>query len=162
MVIAEVAIALAGFASIVVAIRGTTPSNWTRQDRFGLVNVFVPSVSVFFCALFPFPLYLTGWDEPTVWRVSSGLFGSTTLCYLVVLSVRQWGVAPRVPLLFWFFVASGYVLGATMMSLAFGVVFDAGPGILIFGLVWGLLAALAQMATFLMLATAPDDPGERR
>ena len=127
LVIAEVAIALAGFASIVVAIRGTTPSNWTRQDRFGLVNVFVPSVSVFFCALFPFPLYLTGWDEPTVWRVSSGLFGSTTLCYLVVLSVRQWGVAPRVPLLFWFFVASGYVLGATMMSLAFGVVFDAGP-----------------------------------
>ena len=86
LTIAEVSVALAGFASIVVAIRGANPSGWARQDRFGLANVFAASLAALLGSLSPFPLRHLGLADDTVWSISNGLFGFMPFIFTFLLA----------------------------------------------------------------------------
>lgn len=154
LTIAEISVALAGFASIVVAIRGANPSAWSSQDRFGLGNVFAASVAALLGSLLPFPLHYLTQSADTLWLLSNAAFGAMVLAYLTFLMIRQWGAPPRVPSLFWSFVGFGYLLGIALMLAGFGILLPSGPAVLLVGLIWALMAAFAQLATFLLLSTS--------
>jgi len=154
LAIAEISVALVGFSSIVVAIRGTNPNSWSQQDRVGLANVFAASVAALIGSLLPFPLQQLGLAEHQVWSASNAAFGLLLLSYLVFLLFRQRGTPPRVPFLFWLLVASGFLLGLALLLAAAGLVVLNGPGLLLVALMFSLLAALAQLATFLLLSTS--------
>lgn len=156
LTIAEISVALAGFASIVVAIRGVNPSHWSRQDRFGLANVFAASVGALLGGLLPFPLRELGLAEATVWLVSNVFFGVAIMAYLTFLLVRQSGTPARTPRVFWTFVGGGYVMALALVLAGFGIFLPPGPALLLIALVWALLAAFAQLATFLLVSTTGE------
>ena len=158
LTIAEISVALAGFASIVVAIRGANPSGWSRQDRFGLANVFAASLAALVGSLVPFPLHQLALSDTTVWSISNALFVVMPVAYLTFLVVRQRGSPPRLPWLFWGLAGTGcgLVLALTLASL--GLVVPPGPGLLLVALIYSLLTGFAQLGTFLLLSALAAEP----
>ena len=164
LTIAEISVALAGFASIVVAIRGASPSGWSRQDRFGLANVFAASIAVLLGSLVPFPLHEFALSNSALWSVSNAMFAVLLIAYLTFLVVRQRGAPPRVPVLFWSFVGIGYVLATGLLLSSVGLFLSPGSGLLLVALIYSLLAGFAQLGTFLLLSVSGryDSPDRRR
>jgi hypothetical protein len=158
LTIAQISVALAGFASVVIALRGSGPQAWTPQDRFGLGNVLAASVGTLLGSLLPFPLAYFGWSNEIVWGVTNATFGAIVLSAVsfLAISVKTGRTPPRTPLVFWSFVGSGCLIAAMLLLSAFDLWFPRGPAILLVGLIWTLLAAFAQLATFLLVTLASD------
>ena len=153
LTIAEISVALAGFSAVVIALRGAGPHAWSAQDRFGLGNVLAASVGTLLGSLLPFPLAALGWSLEAVWSVSNAVVALLVLGSVGFLAraSTQGNVPPRAPRAFWSFMASGVVVGVALLLAALGVVFPSGPAVLLFALIWGLLAAFGQLATFVLV-----------
>lgn len=153
LTIAQISVALAGFSSVVIALRGSGPHAWSDQDRFGLANVLAASVGTLFGSLLPFPLAYLGWSKELVWGVANGTVGALVLGAVSFLTnaVARGLVPPRTPRVFWSFVASGFLVAALLLLSAFDLLFPRGPSLLLVGLIWALLAAFAQLATFVLV-----------
>jgi hypothetical protein len=154
LTIAEISVALTGFASIVVAIRGTNASGWSPQDRFGLANVFAASLAALVGSLLPFPLHHLALSDPVVWSISNGLFAVMLVAYLMFLAIRQRGSPPRIPWLFWGLVSTGWALSIALALASLRLIVPTGPGLLLVALIYSLLAGFAQLGTFLMLSAS--------
>lgn len=154
LTIAEVSVALAGFSSVVIALRGSGPNAWSAQDRFGLGNVLAASVGTLFGSLLPFPLSYLGWSNELVWGVANGVVGALILVAVLFLAnaVARASVPPRTPGVFWSFIGSGFLVAALLFLSALDLFVPRGPSLLLFGLIWALLGAFAQLATFVLVA----------
>jgi len=83
---AEVAIGLAGFSAILVALSGK-PHQWTPVDAFRIRNILALSFQSVFLSLTPFVLAFFSLPVSTVWRVSLVVLAIGTLGgVLLVLS----------------------------------------------------------------------------
>jgi hypothetical protein len=69
LTLAQVAIGVAGFSAILVALSGK-PHLWTPVDAFRIRNILALSFQSVFLALVPFVLALFSLPESTVWKVS--------------------------------------------------------------------------------------------
>ena len=154
LTIAQISVALAGFSSVVIALRGSGPDAWTPQDRFGLGNVLGASVGTLVGSLLPFPLTYLGWSNELVWSVVNATFGILILGAVgfLAFSVAKGSVPPRTPLVFWLFAGSGFFVAGMLLLSAGGLIFPSGPALLLFGLIWALVAAFAQLATFVLVS----------
>ena len=89
IVVAEVAIALAGFSSIVIALRGrgddTTSFAYIRLWR--LIETSLATVAF---ALLPFALHYLATPEPLLWRIASAAFGAYVLFAQLYMFLRWW------------------------------------------------------------------------
>ena len=54
------------------------------------------------------------------------------------------------------FVASGFFVAAILLLSAFDLLLPRGPALLLVGLIWALLAAFAQLATFVLVTLTSD------
>ena len=86
--IAEVAVALAGFAALVAIFRQRATGSWTPAALSALRFMIELSITLVIVALFPLPLYLLGLDEPVLWSVSSGIYAFVSLAILALNAVR--------------------------------------------------------------------------
>ncbi|GLQ88313.1 hypothetical protein [Dyella flagellata] len=75
---AQVAIGLAGFSAILVALSGK-PHQWTAVDAFRIRNILAFSFQSVFLSLIPFVLTFFSLPGPTVWQVSLLILSTTTL-----------------------------------------------------------------------------------
>lgn len=91
-IIAEIAIAFAGFAGISVVLRHETSGAWTRLENIRLFTLLTLSIPVAFFSLLPAGLAPLIADPPQVWRVSAGLCGST----LLAIGIRVFPIFTRV------------------------------------------------------------------
>jgi hypothetical protein len=158
LTIAEISVALAGFSSVVIALRGAGPGAWSPQDRFGLGNVLAASVGTLLGSLLPFPLAYLGWSDGLVWGIANGTVGVLVLGAVSFLAhaVARASVPPRTPRVFWSFIASGAVVGGMLLLSAFDLLLPRGPALLLLGLIWALLAAFAQLATFVLVTWSSE------
>lgn len=69
LTVAQVAIGLAGFSAILVALSGK-PHQWTAVDAFRIRHILAFSFQTVFLALVPFGLAFFSLPEATVWKVS--------------------------------------------------------------------------------------------
>jgi hypothetical protein len=72
---AEVAVAFAGFASVVTVFRRREHEGWAPGDVLRFQLMITTSLSVVLFALLPFALAFFGASEPAVWAWGSGLLG---------------------------------------------------------------------------------------
>ena len=159
LTVAQISATLAGFTSVLITLRGSSQQAWSSPDRFGLVNVLAASSGTLFGSLLPFPLAYLGWSEEMVWGVTDAAVGALILGAIAFLihGVIRALVAPRAPRVFWSFVGSGFLVAAMLLLSAFDLLFPRGPALLLTALIWALLAAFAQLATF-VLVTASAEP----
>src|SRR5580700_4892275 len=75
---AQVAIGLAGFAAILIALSGK-PHQWTPVDAFRIRNILAFSFQSVFLSLVPFVLTFFSLREARVWQVSLLILAAATL-----------------------------------------------------------------------------------
>jgi hypothetical protein len=86
LTVAQVAIGLAGFSAILVALSGK-PHQWTPVDVFRIRNILAFSFQSVFLSLVPFVLAFFSLPESTVWKVSPVIIALATFAdVLLVLS----------------------------------------------------------------------------
>jgi hypothetical protein len=78
LTIAQVAIGLAGFSAILVALSGK-PHQWTPVDAFRIRNILAFSFQSVFLSLTPFVLAFFSLPDSTVWQVSLLVIALATL-----------------------------------------------------------------------------------
>ena len=69
---AEIAVAFAGFASIVVLFQHRDPAHWPAYIVLRMRSMIEVSVAALVFALVPFVFYHAGAPPPLTWRLSSG------------------------------------------------------------------------------------------
>ena len=145
--IAEVGIAITGFAGIVAAIRGRdgVPSRPSAADPLaGLLGASLGTV--FFCFV-PEWIHAATDSPDVVWRASLAAFGSYRLAYIgLVLRALRGGAQgrPRWILL------PGAFLGVVHLVAAAGFFSDYHYFLYLSGLFWGLVISLFHFSTLLM------------
>lgn len=138
--IAEVGIAITGFAGIVVAIRSGS-GRWAEPsftDPLGVL--FVASLgTVFFCFV---PEWLNSAiaAPDTVWRLSLAAFGTYRLVYIALIFSSQ-RRAGMLDLSSWRFLI-GLAIGVFQLIAAAGFLGQLQYFLYLSGLLWGLVVAL--------------------
>lgn len=72
LALAQVAVGLIGFSSVLIALSGE-PRNWSALDKFRITGMLGNSICLLLLALLPFVLSFLGLDVVAVWRISSGV-----------------------------------------------------------------------------------------
>lgn len=90
LTLAQVAIGLAGFSAILVALSGK-PHQWTPVDAFRIRNILAFSFQSVFLSLAPLALALFSLPQSTVWKVSLLIIAIATLgdVLLVLIGVYR-------------------------------------------------------------------------
>jgi hypothetical protein len=154
LTIAEIAVALAGFASIVsvVAQRAEERSRVADSHRLRLMLEVALRNAGF--AVLPLPFLSVAPSDPMVWRVASGLYLVVALGHGLVRLNTQRAIGPR-----WFTNSAQFFLAATSIACLANVLglggdhaFSLYLASLLFGLTVSGLAFLAVAASALGFA----------
>ena len=106
----------------------------------------------------PRSLAALGSSHDTVWAVANAVVGLLILGavgFLANASARG-SVPPRTPRVFWSFLGSGALIATALILAALGIGLPGGPSVLLLALIWGLLAAFAQLAPFVLVTWSGD------
>jgi hypothetical protein len=151
--IAEVGIAITGFAGIVAAIRGGPDSAMQPSVTDPLGVLFVASLgTVFFCFV-PEWLHSAIASPDAVWRASLAAFGTYRLAYIVLILNAQRRGGAATPVIWRFLIGSS--LGVLQLVGAVGFLSDFQYFLYLSGLLWGLVVALISFY-LLLRGHAPD------
>jgi hypothetical protein len=151
--IAEVGIAITGFAGIVVAIRSGPDRGMQPSFTDPLGVLFVASLgTVFFCFV-PEWLHSAIAAPDTVWRASLATFGTYRLAYIALILTAQRRGGTATPIVWRFLV--GLSLGVLQLVGAAGFFSDFQYFLYLSGLLWGLAVALISFYS-LLRGSAPE------
>lgn len=157
LTLAQIAIGLAGFSAILVALSGK-PHQWTPVDAFRIRNILALSFQTVFLSLIPFVLAFFSLPESKVWQVSLLIIALGTLGgVLLVLSGVYRLSRPERAVLNAVVVSTVTAILSTMavveLLAAFGIVRPA-TGVFFFGLVVLLGVSTVLVARFLFARPA--------
>lgn len=141
LAIAQIALGLAGFGGLFVAMNQAGARNRQPADTYRLVLLLTTALSTLLLSLLPVTLYSLGVTGDALWRISSALLGGTLGTLLVVFhrwriryreEIRE-GEAPIVAALL--FAIAGIVLVAELLTAA-GAIGMRPDGVFLTGLVF--------------------------
>lgn len=146
--IAEVSIALTGFAGVVVVLGRRASGPWPLAEQFQLRSLVENGLLVVLAALLPFAVSQHTEEPSVIWRVSSGIFGAVAGFHAFVIQacrqrqLRRGSEQSSGPLIPTALVAvlvpvSVVVHGALVLNAA-GVMFDGSFTPYLYGLLWDL------------------------
>jgi hypothetical protein len=157
LALAQIAIGLAGFSAILVALSGK-PHQWTAVDAFRIRNILALSFQTVFLSLIPFVLAFFSLPESTIWKVSLLVIAMGTLggVLLVLSGVYRLSRSERAVLKA--FVVSTvtavlFTMAAVELLAAFGILGPA-PAVFFVGLLVLLGISTVLVARFLFARPA--------
>lgn len=157
LTLAQVAIGLAGFSAILVALSGK-PHQWTPVDAFRIRNILAFTFQSVFLSLTPFALALFSLPESKLWKVSLLIIVTATLgdVLLVLSGVYRLSRPQRAVLnavVVSMVTAILLITAAVELLAAFGTVRQA-PGVFFLGLIVLLGISTVLVARFLFARPA--------
>ncbi|MEN8184352.1 MAG: hypothetical protein ABFS46_17640 [Myxococcota bacterium] len=162
LTIAEVSVAFAGFASVVVLFQHRDPVKWSPRVVVRLRTMIESSLCALLLALLPFALHHLGLSGEQLWGWSSGLAaGALVLLSSAVVRRSLRFIRSRElsrPFAFATFGVNVLVFGALVLNAA-GVLFQREFGPYLLGVIWAL--AFASLM-FLRVVVFPDAGAARR
>ena len=155
---AQVAVALAGFAGVVVAFRNRSVHEWSKIDKFRLQILLANSAIPFVLSIFAMLLLSTSLDATRIWRLCS-LFAFLLLVWMASgyrviyqrFSPKEFKAAGGRSVIFY---TGGVVgIGVTLLQLY---------NVISLQVFWPFFAAIATllvlaMLQFILLVTVHDD-----
>ena len=156
---AQLAVALAGFAGVVVAFRNRSVHEWSKIDKFRLRILLSNSALPFIMSIFAMLLLATSLPEPTIWRWCSLVAFIATAATGQFLS-GNYRTFSREDLKAsgsrrWIFVSSGLIgVAATLLQLY---------NVITLKTFWPFFASIATwlwlaMIQFVLVVTARQEP----
>jgi hypothetical protein len=157
LTLAQVAIGLAGFSAILVALSGK-PHQWTPVDAFRIRNILAFSFQSVFLSLVPFVLAFFRLPESSVWKLSLlviaiATFGGVLLVLSGVYRLSRPERAVLNAVVVSTVTAILFTMAAVELLAAFGIVRPA-PGVFFLGLVVLLGVSTVLVARFLFARPA--------
>lgn len=154
--ISQIAVTLAGFSGLVVAIRGASPSSWHPRDIWSLSWMFGTSLGALFLALLPLLLTHFRLHEAVTWTVASGAMSVFMICFGVTMAfsgqrLTRSGHRPRVR--FFPTAATCVLLLCGLLSGlgAFGLLTQLRIGFFVLGLIACLFVSALSLVVFLVV-----------
>ncbi len=144
LTIAEVAVAFAGFASIVVLFQHRDPLNWPPAVVVRLRTMIEGSLATLFSALLPFVLHHLGLAGDALWATCSLMLALGYVAFGVLVWRRSRGPLASRELSVPFSATIGVITGVVFFALlldAAGILLDRGFGVYLVGVTWTLLFA---------------------
>lgn len=159
--LAEVSVALAGFASLLVVLRRGSAAAVSGGEGADLFVVVGGNLLVLLFSLLPLPLHLLGTSVAGTWRISSALLGVALLLgYLSLLRRRaallRAGVQPSFPRISRVSVHSPVVVIGLLVGNAVGLVGGPGAGAYLLALI--LLLSLSALPLVFLVIELADSP----
>ena len=159
-ILAEIAVGLAGFSSIVVAFRrGSAHAPWSRGDVFRFQDMLESSLVAALFAILPAALAGLGLDAPNLWTIVSALF-FIFVVFNTIRRIRQMSSLPAGTLnnpLLVFFLIMLLAVAAVQLLNVLGWLVPKGPGPYLFGVTWYTIYA-GFMFYRLMILPIPTQP----
>lgn len=157
MTITQVAIGLAGFSAILVALSGK-PHQWTAVDAFRIRHILAFSFQTVFLALIPFVLAFFSLPEATLWKVSPLIIAIATFGDVLLVLTGVYRLSPAERSVLRAVVVSSVTIILFGMATAellatFGVIGPA-QGVFFLGLVVLLAISTVLVARFLFARPA--------
>jgi hypothetical protein len=154
--IAQVAVTLAGFSGLVIAIRTTPTAGWHARDTWSLAWMLGTSLGALFLALLPLVLTSFGLSEGSSWTLATMIMSGAMLLFAFAMALTgrrltRGGHRPRVryfPTVATCLVAT---VGLTAGFAAIGVLPHAKVGLFTVGLVTLLLVSALSLVVFLIV-----------
>ena len=154
LTVGEVAIAYAGFSSIVAVFGRRSVGEWAPIDIFRLLNLVSTSLGAALFALLPFGLRHLHLPETSVWVASSAMLAVFTVAFLVFSTWRgrqiflqnPGSVRPGVAIVLYLSILSCLILQVLNIG---GVLFQQELGPFLAGLLLLLLVSAIQFALLL-------------
>ena len=157
LTLAQVAIGLAGFSAILVALSGK-PHLWTPVDAFRIRNILAFSFQSVFLSLVPFVLAFFSLPEPTVWKASLLILAMATLAGVLLVLSGVYRLSPSERAVLNAVVVSTVVAVLCLMAavelLAVFALVRPAPAVFFLGLVVLLGISTVLMARFLFARPA--------
>jgi hypothetical protein len=153
LTIAEISVALAGFAGIVMAVLSSGREK-RLQDLWGLLEVLACSALSLTFSILPFALVELDINQESAVGVASGGLGVVIAGALIFVLFGQVKTKPRLPTLFWSFFVLGIAACSTLITAS--VTTLSSSFALILGLLWLLLVAFVQFTAFVVLSWTND------
>ena len=156
LAIAEIAVTLAGFSGLVVAIRGARPTAWHPRDIWSLSAMFGASLGALFMALLPMVLTFLRVREGMVWTVANLVMCVFLVGFALALAVSgrrlsKLGHRPRVRY-FPAVTTSLLVVAGLLSGLAgLGIFSHSRIGFVVLGLMGCLLISALSLVVFLVI-----------
>lgn len=156
LAIAQIAVTLAGFSGLVVAIRGAPPTAWQPRDIWSLSWMFGTSLGALFLALLPLVLAIFHLPDGLLWTVASLAMCAFMIVFSVAMALSgrrltRLGHWPRVR---YFPIAAPSLLlmSGFLSGLGGAGMFpQAGIGFFVLGLIACLLVAALSLVVFLVV-----------
>jgi len=156
LAIAQIAVTLAGFSGLVLAIRGAPPTTWHPRDIWSLSWMFGTSLGALFIAVLPLLLGSFRLPDGLVWTVASLVMGLFMIVFGVTMALSgrrltRLGHRPRVRY---------FPMAATFLLLVCGFLSGLGGagiftqvqiGFFILGLIVCLLVSALSLVVFLVV-----------
>jgi hypothetical protein len=157
LTVAQVAIGIAGFSAILVALSGK-PHLWTPVDAFRIRNILAFSFQSVFLSLVPFVLALFSLREPALWQVSLLILALATVADAVLVLTGVHRLSPSERAVLKAVVVSTVVailcfMAAVELFAAFGIVRPAAA-VFFLGLIVLLGVSTVLVARFLFARPA--------
>jgi hypothetical protein len=135
--IAEVAVGLAGFSGIALALTANPPPYYL----FRVVSIIAVAVVSIALALLPAALTSAGWQPQSIWRLGSGVLVALTGIFLVLgLRYRKRAQPEELNLALAVFIGSLMALSGTLQLLNFvGLIWMGAFSVFYVGLIANLL-----------------------
>ena len=154
---AQVAIGLAGFSAILVALSGK-PHQWTPVDAFRIRNILALSFQCVFLSLVPFVLTFFSLREPMVWHLSLVVLALGTLGGVALVLSGVYRLTPAERAVLKALVVSSVVVVLTVMAavelLAAFFIVRPAPAVFFLGLLVLLGVSTVLVARFLFARPA--------
>lgn len=161
LTIAQVSVTLAGFSSLVIAIRSTPASDWHPRDTWSLSWMLGTSLGALFLALFPLLLVSFDFREAVIWQTADLMAGAYMIIFaaVMILSGRRLtklGHRPRVH----FFppAASMLLLLCGIFCWIAGLMGRGAFGFFILGLIACLFVSALSVVVFLTVLARTAAP----
>ena len=149
--IAEIAIALAGFSSVVMVFRRSRDDSWTPDEKVRIQSLIAVCFTIILCALLPFALSGVSDSPFVVWGVPSLILGTVQLLTLsiAIARIRSGVVTLMWPLVTWTSFPISLAAGSLLVLSAFNILFAPSSVILVLGLLLNLLNGGTLLGTTL-------------
>jgi hypothetical protein len=156
LTIAQVAVTLAGFSGLVVAIRGASPTAWHRRDIWSLTWMFGTSFGALFLSLLPLLLASFHLRDEVIWTSAGFVMSIFVILFSIAMLVwghrlTKAGHPPRVR----FFPAVARLLllvcGVFAGARAVGLFPQSRVGLFVLGLIACLIVSALALVVFLVV-----------
>jgi hypothetical protein len=156
LAIAQIAVTLAGFSGLVVAIRGAPPAAWHARDIWSLTWMFGTSFGALFLSLLPLLLASFHLRDELIWTCASFVMSIFVILFSIAMMVwghklTKAGHPPRVR----FFPSAARLLlvvsGILAGVAAVGLFSQFRVGLFILGLIACLIVSALSLVVFLVV-----------